>query len=137
MKTKIFIIIILTAVALVAIIYDRKNIPEISKSVVKEDNAITQSIETVTINASPVSYKQAITVLRTPQKVEKVVPEANDAQNSQNMKSPTVSSRQNSSVVNVSTSDIDSQEPAGVTILGKYPTKEEVKEMNSRGIVIY
>jgi hypothetical protein len=26
---------------------------------------------------------------------------------------------------------------AGVTRMGKYPTKEEIKEMNSRGIVLY
>lgn len=136
-KTLYIIVFILAAIALIAIIYDRKNISEINQLVAKENSEVIAPKETATVNTRSVTYNQVVTILSTPQKTKRVVFEANNVQSPQNTQSPTVSPKQNSSLVNASVSNTNVQEPAGVTILSKYPTKEKIKEMNSSGIVIY
>ena len=134
-KTLYIIVFILIAIVLIAIIYDKKKIPDVNLPVVKVNSEVAAPLEVATVNTQIVPYNQAITVISAPQKKEQVIPKVDNAQNTQ---SSTVSSKQDSSLANASASNKDVQAaPAGVTILGKYPTKEETKEMNAKGIVIY
>jgi hypothetical protein len=135
MKTKALytVIFILAVIIIFALIYSKKKIAEINPPVAvsgeiqaqtrQQPGAITtQSVEPVFF------HKQAVTIVKPAQKKKEVA-----VDKTQDLSSPIASS----SLANGSGVGDTKEVTAGVTKLGKYPTKEEVKEMNSKGIIIY
>lgn len=143
MKTKtLYIIIFILAVIIILFVkYSKDKISEINPPVVQESQVETRQPEAMTQSAAvePVFFsQQAVTVIKPAQKKQQAVSEIDTAQDIQYSRSSR-SSGQSSSVASGgdSSQDTDKTTDAGVTRSGKYPTKEEMKEMNSRGIVMY
>lgn len=135
-KTLYVIVFVLAVIIVLTLIYTRSKISELNPSIsegvqveVKQPEAITPSLEPVFF------HKEAITIVKPAQGKQAIVSESDKTKDIKEQQDLTLSSRSSSSAGGGANQD--TEEAAGVTRSGKYPTKEEVKEMNSKGIVMY
>ena len=140
MKTKMLyaVIFVLAVIIMLTLIYTRGKItelnplmPEIVQVEVKQPEGITPSSEPVFFS------KQAITVIKPAQGKQVTVSELDEKKDLQNQQESGLVSQSSSAASGEAANTQNAGEAAGVTRLGKYPTKEEMKEMNSKGIVMY
>ena len=141
MKTKTLyaIVFILAIIIVLTIIYSKSKISELNPSMPKENQVEVRQQEAVTQAVEPVFFhKQAITIIKPAQQRQPVISEADKAQDLQYPQSLSSSFGQSPSMSSGSSSSAETEgSAAGVTRVGKYPTEEEAKEMNSKGIVMY
>ncbi|PIP18998.1 MAG: hypothetical protein COT38_00950 [Candidatus Omnitrophica bacterium CG08_land_8_20_14_0_20_41_16] len=142
MKTKTLyaIVFILAIIIILTFIYSKGKVSELNQPMPKAIQIEARQPEVTTQSTEPVFFhKQAITVIKPAQKKQQVVSEADKTQGLKYPQDLNSSSVQSSSLSSGGANSQDAGEAAaaGITRPGKYPTKEEVKEMNSKGIVMY
>ena len=139
MKTKTLyaIVFILTVIIILTLIYSKGKITEFNQLTTKESQAEVRNPEVTAQSIEPVFFhKEAITIIKPAQGQQSIVAELDKTKNIEDQQDSSLSSK-NTSIAGGGTNAQDTEETAGTTRLGKYPTKEEVKEMNSKGIVMY
>ncbi|MBM3243631.1 MAG: hypothetical protein FJZ12_02185 [Candidatus Omnitrophica bacterium] len=130
---------LLAVVIIFIMVFGSEKAPEVSSpQVALKENAIVvhpASIEP-SVTTSPSFSQQGITVIKPAQKIDPVISSEDISIPSSSQDSYDTIAR---SVKASGSTEIQDEEAisAGVTRVGKYPTKEEVKEMNSKGIVLY
>ena len=136
-KTLYFIIFLLAVIMAFALIYTRGKISELNQQSPESTRAEVSEQGRINGSTSPVFFhKEAITVIKPAQGRKAVVAGLDkeiDVLERKNMDTSSLSASQASGDVKSK----NSEEAAGVTRLGKYPTKEELNEMNAKGIVMY
>jgi hypothetical protein len=80
----------------------------------------------------PKPGKRAITIIKTPRPI-KEPPSALETEAERPQQSRSTSTTQESGAAGSTGNQTDS----GISKIDKYPTKEQIKEMNSKGIIIY
>lgn len=130
------IIFILAVIIIITLIYSKNKIRELNQPMpgvilaeVKQPGTASESVEPVFFS------KQAISIIKPAQERQAAVSELNKVEDIKEGQDPGLSSRNTSLRGEANSQNVE--EVAGVAVLGKYPTKEEVKEMNSKGIVMY
>ena len=139
MKTRnlYLIIFVLAVIVIINLIYSRNKISELNLPSAKEVQVETRQSEITVESTAPIFFqKQAITIVKPAKKRENVTSGIDDIQEFKK-KQKLGSSEQSTFVSNSGGNSQDSELSAGVTLSGKYPTQEETKEMNSKGIVMY
>ncbi|MFA5287332.1 MAG: hypothetical protein WC394_03555 [Candidatus Omnitrophota bacterium] len=140
MKTKTLyaIVFILAVIIMLALIYGKSKIAELNQPALKESQVEVKEPEAITQSPEPVFFhKEAVTIIKPAQGKQSAVSEIDKVEDIKDQQDSDLS-LQNTSAEGGRTNGQDTEEAAGVTRLGdKYPTKEEVKEMNSKGIVMY
>lgn len=144
MKTNILYVglFILAVVIIFVMAFGNSKAPEVSSppTALKESQieyrpAATES-SSIATPAPVVFSQQAITVIKPAQKIDPVISNE-DVSISKNRQSSYDNLGYSSSASRSAEIQDEEEVTAGVTRIGKYPTKEEVKEMNSKGIVSY
>jgi hypothetical protein len=134
MKTKaLYVIVFVLAITIIlTLIYTRSKVLELNlpQAEVGQSEVITQSVEPVFF------HKEAITIIKPAQGKQAIISELDKTEDIKDQQDLGLSS-ESTSVAKGEANSQDAEETAGVTRLGKYPTNEEMKEMNSQGIVMY
>ena len=136
-KTLYFIIFLLAIIMIFALIYTKAKVSELNQQVPESIRVEVSEQGSINETTGPVFFhKEAITVVK-PAQGRKAAVAGLD-------KEIDTLERENTEISSLSTSQAsggvkskNSEEAAGVTRLGKYPTKEEINEMNAKGIIIY
>jgi hypothetical protein len=136
-KTLYVIVFVLAIIVVLTLIYTRSKISELNPPIPEGVRVEVEQPEAITQFTEPVFFhKQAVTIIKPAQKREAAVLKLDKTENIKNAQNPSlVASKASALGGEVDSQDVE--EAAGVTRLGKYPTKEEVKDMNSKGIVMY
>ncbi len=139
MKTKtLYIIILLLAVIIIFIvIYTKGKISELNPPISEVTQVEVLQPERVTQSTEPIFFhREAITIIKPAQGKKAALLESDDIKDIKDQQNVDISLR-STSVGDGGVDNQDTEEVAGVSRLGKYPTKEEIKEMNSKGIIMY
>ncbi|MBN2830866.1 MAG: hypothetical protein JXL82_01115 [Candidatus Omnitrophica bacterium] len=131
---------ILAVIIIFAAVFSNHEVSDIRSAALEESPAETRQPEMPIPDRGPAVFnRQVITVIKPAQKTDSAAAAAlekiGEPRNLQSLDYPY---GQNSS--RFISKDIDEDAgvtAAGISRLGKYPTAEEVKEMNSKGIVLY
>lgn len=141
MKTKLImgLIALLIVIIFISIIFSMLQSPE--TTILPEQSQVQQ--EQIVNQIQPliqqvISSQRAITVIDTPRKKKSAtLPSVSE----ESKKEPVVESypsQENMAPAFASASEgAPSQSQAGITIINKRPTPEQIKEMNTKGIIIY
>jgi len=130
---------LLAVVIIFIMVFGSRKAPEVSnpQATLKESQVGVNPVAIdIPVTTSPTFSQQGITVIKPAQKMDPVI-------TSEDISIPSSShgsyDTKVSSAKASGSAEIQDEEAiaAGVTRTGKYPTKEEAKEMNSRGIVLY
>ena len=137
-KTLYFIIFLLAVIMIFALIYTKGKVSELNQQMPESTRAEVSEQGRIIESTGPVFFhKEAVTVIKPAQGKKDVAMgldnKANDTIEQQNTEISSLSASQASG----GAKSKDNEEAAGVTRLGKYPTKEELNEMNAKGIIIY
>lgn len=139
MKTKTLyaIVFFLAVIIIFTLIYSRSKLTELNQPMAKVIPAVeVRQSGTVTESVEPVFFsKRAISIIKPAQGKQAALSELDKVADVKEQQDSSLSSR-NTSLAGGADSQ-NTEEAAGVTRLGKYPTPEETKEMNSKGIVMY
>lgn len=135
-RTLYIVVFVLVVITILALFYTKEKVSELTPQLSKVSQEEINGQEAFDQPAGPIFFhKQAITVVKPAQgrktsalELDKVI----DIEDQQESIIPS----QSSPAVGEAADSRAAQEAAGVT-RGKYPTLEEVKEMNSKGIVMY
>ncbi len=138
-RTLYLIIFVLAVIIIVTLIYTKSKISELNPPILEVTQVEVKQPEAITQSAGPVFfYKEAIRIVKPGQGRPRALPELNKTEEIIKDQKDLGLSPQSSSLTGGGGSDSQStEEAAGITRLGKYPTPEETKEMNSKGIVMY
>jgi len=148
MKTNVLYgaLFILAVIMILVMAFGKSKAPEVSSlavsspsSVLKESQAEVRSPLIETAGTNPIFFsQQAITVIKPAQRIDSPIAEAEREEESLSRRISEYSYGQGSSGSAGETKLEDTEiTVSGVTRVGKYPTKEEAKDMNSKGIVLY
>jgi len=136
----LYIIIAILAVIIFFSVYNSKKVRETDQLVPNKIKTEAEQLQVITQSTEPVEFfKDAITLIKSAPKIETAVPgvikkdEINYASNDVSVVGMTSSS----SSGGYSSSEEGEESAAGITRTGKYPSNESVREMNSKGIVMY
>jgi hypothetical protein len=139
MKTKMLylIIFLLVVIMILTLIYTKGKISELNQPVAESIRVEVAEKERINESTGPVLFhKEAVTVVKPATGRRTGASESGKVREGiEDYQEPIIVS-QDSSAVGGGDNIQGAGEAAGVT-RGKYPTKEEVKEMNSRGVVMY
>ncbi len=137
-KTLYIIIFVLAVIIVLTMIYSKSKISELNPPIITESQVEVRQPEAVTQSTEPVFFsKQAITIIKPAQQKQQAAFETDKIKDLQYPQGSNYSSGENPVASGSANSQDTAGVAAGVTKSGKYPTKEEVKEMNSKGIVSY
>lgn len=139
MKTKtLYLIVFLLAVVIIyALIYTRSKISELNPSVSEVTQVELLQRDGVAQSPEPIFFhKEAVTIIKPAQGKKSALSDSDSTKDIKDKQNTDISLRI-TSLTGKGDNSQDTEEAAGVTRLGKYPTKEEIKEMNSKGIVMY
>ncbi len=138
-KTLYFIIFLLAVIMIFALIYTRGKVSELNQQVPKSTRVEVSEQGRIIESTGPVFFhKEAVTVIKPAQgKKDAVMGLDNKTNDTIEQQNTEISSLSASQASGGGAKSKDSEEAAGVTRLGKYPTKEELNEMNAKGIIIY
>ena len=136
-KTLYFIIFLLAVIMIFALMYTKVKVSELNQQVPESIRVEVSEQGSINETTGPVFFhKEAITVVKPAQGRKAAVAGLDkeiDTLERENTEISSLSASQASGGVKSK----NSEEAAGVTRLGKYPTKEEINEMNAKGIIIY
>jgi hypothetical protein len=136
-KTLYFIIFLLAVIMIFALMYTKTKVSELNQQVPESIRVEVSDQGGINETTGPVFFhKEAITVVKPAQGRKAAVAGLDkeiDTLERENTEISSLSASQASGGVKSK----NSEEAAGVTRLGKYPTKEEINEMNAKGIIIY
>lgn len=140
MKNKtLYLIIFILAVVIFIANSSNKKVVETNQPVLKVSQVESGEVQAIAPSTEPmVFFKQAITLVKSAPKREELpleVVKTKDIKVEQDYNS---TDARVSSLTSGYSSSAETEEPAsGITRTGKYPSKEAIKEMNSKGIVMY
>ncbi len=140
MKTRNFYAFIILAVIIIAILIYSSRVVQPQKLEVNEAPVVEQPAPVIMEESvAPASLlPPVVTVIKPAVKREKVLPEAKHSEEIIVGENPAPLVNEASAVAGGQNSSAATDEPAaGITRLGKYPTPERAKEMNSKGIIMY
>jgi hypothetical protein len=139
-STMYAIIFVLALFIIVMSIYSRSKICELPYSKPSQDRAESIGNDSAAqMSEQPVFFKQqSITIIKPVGRAQQM-PLASDKGNDLSLLQDASNQKNISTLRNGVEGKKDKEEPlsSGVTVSGKYPTQGEVKEMNSKGIVMY
>jgi hypothetical protein len=137
-KTLYFIIFLLAIIMIFALIYTKAKVSELNQQVPESIRVEVSEQGSINETTGPVFFhKEAITVVKPAQGRKAAVAGLDKEIDTLERENTEISSLSASQASGGVKSKDSSEEAAGVTRLGKYPTKEEINEMNAKGIIIY
>ena len=137
-KTLYFIIFLLAVIMVFALIYTKAKVSELNQQVPESTRVEVSEQGRINETTGPVFFhKEAITVIKPAQGKKDVAMRLDNKTNDTTEQQNTEISSLSASQASGGAKSKDSEEAAGVTRLGKYPAKEELDEMNAKGIIIY
>jgi len=121
-----------------ALIYTKAKVSELNQQVPESIRVEVSEQGSINETTGPVFFhKEAITVVKPAQGRKAAVAGLDKEIDTLERENTEISSLSASQASGGVKSKDSSEEAAGVTRLGKYPTKEEINEMNAKGIIIY